>query len=33
MTWMDVIGCAAVAAPGLVCWVLTLCGALDDDRA
>ena len=30
MTWMDLIGCAAVVAPAAVCWLLTLLGALDE---
>ena len=32
MTWMDLIGCAGVLAPALVCWILTLLGALDERR-
>ena len=32
MSWMDMIGCAAIAAPAVLCWVLTLAGAWDEDR-
>ena len=32
MTWIDLIGCAAVAAPALVCGVLVLLGAFEEGR-
>ena len=33
MTWIDVIGCLAVAAPAAVCALLTLLGAFDEGRS
>ena len=33
MSWMDLIGCAAVVAPAAVCWILALAGAWDEGRS
>ena len=33
MTWMDLIGLAAVIAPAAVCLGLALLGALDEGRS
>ncbi len=33
MTWMDLIGCAAVAAPAAICALLTWLGAFGEGRS